>query len=63
VRPTGTTRKEYDQNVTRVLQRLQDCGLTLSRNKCAFAQNSIEFLGFELSAKGIRVQAGKLMQS
>ena len=45
---------------TRVLQRLQDCGLTLSRNKCAFAQNSIEFLGFELSAKGIQASSRKV---
>ena len=57
---TGTTRQEHDQNVTKVLQRLQDCGLALSRDKCAFAQNSIEFLGFELSAKGIRASSRKV---
>ena len=57
---TGSMKEEHDLNVTKVLQRLQDCGLTLSRDKCALAQNSIEFLGFELSDKGIRTSSGKV---
>ena len=57
---TGSMKEEHDLNVTKVLQRLQDCGLTLSRDKCALAQNSIEFLGFELSDKGIRASSGKI---
>ncbi|XP_018407686.1 PREDICTED: uncharacterized protein K02A2.6-like [Cyphomyrmex costatus] len=44
---TGATREEHDRNLTCVLKRLQDCGLTLSKDKCAFAQSNIEFLGFE----------------
>ena len=29
---TGAMKEEHDQNITRVLQKVQDCGLTLSRN-------------------------------
>ena len=57
---TGTTREEHDQNITEVLQRLQDCGLTLSKDKCVFAQDSIKFLGFKLSDKSIQASIRKV---
>ena len=44
----------------RVLQRLQNCGLILSTDKCAFSQSSIEFLGFELSAQDIQASSRKV---
>jgi len=50
---TGATPEEHDKNVLKVLQKLQDCGLTLRKEKCKWAQKSIEFLGFELGNKGI----------
>ncbi|XP_018406502.1 PREDICTED: uncharacterized protein K02A2.6-like [Cyphomyrmex costatus] len=57
---TGATREEHDRNLTCVLKRLQDCGLTLSKDKCAFAQSNIKFLGFELNAQGIQASSKKV---
>ncbi|XP_018403039.1 PREDICTED: uncharacterized protein K02A2.6-like [Cyphomyrmex costatus] len=57
---TGATHEEHDRNLTYVLKRLQDCGLTLSKDKCAFAQSNIEFLGFELNAQGIQASSKKV---
>ncbi|XP_075972453.1 uncharacterized protein LOC142974176 [Anticarsia gemmatalis] len=42
------------QRLEEVLQILRQGGLTLKLSKCNFFQNQIDFLGFEVSAKGIR---------
>lgn len=42
------------QRLEEVLQLLEKGGLTLKISKCNFFQNSIDFLGFEVGAEGIR---------
>ncbi|KAJ8579185.1 hypothetical protein ON010_g6 [Phytophthora cinnamomi] len=46
--------KQYLVQLACVLQRLEDAGLTLKLKKCNFAMSSMEDLGHELSADGVR---------
>ena len=39
--------------VEKVFQILSDAGLSLSTDKCLFAQSSLEFLGYQVSPEGI----------
>jgi hypothetical protein len=45
---------EHRQDVKKVLERLAKHGLVLNREKCVFSAASVEYLGHEVSAKGIR---------
>ena len=49
---TGRTNKEHLQNLEAMLQRLQEAGLHLNREKCYFMVPSIEYLGYVLDAEG-----------
>ena len=59
---TGENEEIHLQNLRRVLQWLQECGLKLKREKFHFMLNEIVYLGFSITADGIlptqeRVQA------
>ena len=54
------TIQEHDKLLTEVLQRIDDAGLALNREKCIFASSSVEFLGYEWSTEGIRPSKAKL---
>ena len=41
----GKTRVEHNAHLRDVLNRLQDAGMTLNKEKCQFAQTSLTFLG------------------
>ena len=45
----GTTREEHDERLEKVLQRLQELGMTLNSEKFQFSQKSIKFLGHVMS--------------
>ena len=49
----GKTQQEHDIALAQVLQRLEDCGLTLGLPKCQFDRPEIEFFGMKFSAKGM----------
>ena len=53
--------EEHLEALTKLLQRLSltVCGLRLKRSKCSFAQYSIKYLGFKVSAEGIAVDDEK----
>lgn len=51
---TGKDTNSHVDNLKRVLQRLEDCGLRLNKEKCAFFQNSITYLGHVIDAEGVR---------
>ena len=58
----GTTQLEHDFALARILQRLDDLGLTLVRPKCLFSRPQVIFFGMMFSAEGMsptedRVQA------
>ena len=56
----GTTREEHDERLEKVLQRLQELGMTLNSEKCQFAQTSIKFLGHVIDSTGIRPDPSKV---
>ena len=45
----GKTCEEHDQNLTAFLKAAKDCNLTLNENKCVFATESINLLGYNVS--------------
>ena len=50
---SGVTAEDHLANLRRLLQRLQDKGLRCRKEKCQFAQPSVEYLGHTLSSQGI----------
>ena len=48
------TREQHVQDLERVLRRLQQHGLVLNGEKCAFFATSVSYLGHLVSAEGIR---------
>ena len=56
----GTSREEHDERLEKVLQRLQELGMTLNSEKCQFAQKSIKFLGHVIDSTGIRPDPSKV---
>ncbi len=55
----SSTRKEHDARLVKVLDRLQQKGLTLNE-KCQFAVPQVRFLGHIVSAEGIRADPDKI---
>ena len=47
---------EHLKDIEAVFGRLRSTGITLKQSKCAFAKESVEFLGYELSMAGIKPQ-------
>ena len=56
----GTTREEHDERLSKVLQRLQELGMTLNSEKCYFAQTSVKFLGHVVDSSGTKPDPGKV---
>ena len=50
------TFKEHLNQLRNLINRLQNSGIQLKADKCKFGKHRIEFLGFELSNKGIQPQ-------
>ena len=50
---SGHTDKEHLENL-KVLQRLQQYGLRLKREKYFFLQSSVEYLGYIIDAEGLQ---------
>ena len=56
----GATRKEHDERLRKVLDRLTSLGITLNAEKCSFAQSSVKFLGHVIDTYGIRPDLDKV---
>ena len=56
----GRTTEEHDERLERVLQRLQEAGLTLNQQKCQFSRSQVKFLGQIVDASGIRPDPDKV---
>ena len=52
--------EEHDKNLLAVLQRLQDCGLTLNACKCQFQLSKLSFFGHDLTCDGISPSEEKM---
>ena len=57
---TGTSDQEHLQNLQQVLSRLKEQGIKLKKEKCAFLQNAVEYLGFIIDAEGVHTALAKL---
>ena len=51
--------KEHDVRLANTLKHLQEAGVTLNRDKCAFNRRSIKFLGHIIDEHGIRADPEK----
>ena len=56
----GETQQQHDERLDKVLQRLQESGLTLNVNKCQFSCSQIPFLGQVLTEDGVRADPEKV---
>uniref|UniRef100_A0AAV2MCZ8 ribonuclease H n=1 Tax=Knipowitschia caucasica TaxID=637954 RepID=A0AAV2MCZ8_KNICA len=50
---TGRSDHEHLETLNEVLRRLQEAGLRLKRNKCAFLEREAEFLGYKVDSAGL----------
>ena len=56
----GKSQKEHDRALMQVLQRLDDCGLTLGMSKCSFNKPEIKFFGMTFSSAGMSPSPDKV---
>ena len=56
----SATWAEHVYNLELVLQRLRESHFYAKRNKCEFASEEIDFVGFRVSAMGVRTQPEKI---
>ena len=57
---TGASDQEHLQNLQRVLSKLKEQGIKLKKEKCAFLQSSVEYLGYVIDTKGVHTSPTKL---
>lgn len=57
---TGATDEEHLCNLDAILQRLQDYGLRVHKDKCKFFQLSVEYLGYVIDAQGLHTAPSKI---
>ena len=50
---TGKDQSDHLANLEQVLKRLEEHGLTVQREKCAFMQSSLKYLGHLIDPEGI----------
>lgn len=56
----GRTILEMQERLDQVLNRIEKAGLRLNKNKCKFAKERVEFLGFVIDAEGIHPAPSKV---
>jgi transposase InsO family protein len=54
------TKEEHDEHLQRICQRLREAELYAKPSKCQFYQTEIEFLGFIIGTKGIRMDPKRI---
>ena len=57
---TGATQIEHLSNLEQVLQRLLKYGVRAKKAKCAFLEDSVEYLGHRIDAQGLHTTAKKV---
>lgn len=55
----GTTKEQHDARVHAVLERAEKAGVTLNMSKCEFGKREVKFLGYIISADGMRPDPDK----
>lgn len=49
----GKTLEEHEERLLKVLERLEECGLKVSIDKCQFCQPQVKYVGHIVSESGI----------
>ena len=57
---TGTNQAEHDTRLRQVLDRFEKAGLQLKKAKCELNQESVKYLGFIVSSKGLHADPSKV---
>ncbi|GBP89666.1 Uncharacterized protein K02A2.6 [Eumeta japonica] len=57
---SGPNKDTHRKRLNEVLNRLQEAGLTLQKEKCVFFQKSIEYLGFVIDKDGLHTSPEKV---
>ena len=57
---TGKSIEEQLENLEAVLTRLEETGLRLKRDKCAFLLPTVEYLGYKITAQGLQPTLDKV---
>ena len=57
---TGKTQVEYKNNLQEDLTRLSDAGLTLKEAKCEFCLMEVQYLGYQVSSRGLELLAQRI---
>ncbi|UYV76711.1 K02A2.6-like [Cordylochernes scorpioides] len=56
----GKDHRDHEQKLELVFKRLQEKGLRLNKDKCKFAVNAVEYLGFKIDKKGLHPISSKI---
>ncbi|KAK3855559.1 hypothetical protein Pcinc_038055 [Petrolisthes cinctipes] len=56
----GKDTQEHDERLYAVLDRLQECGLTLNEDKCEFRLAKLKFFGHKVTKNGVRPSEEKI---
>ena len=56
----GHSQEEHDKRLAAVLDKLQQAGVTLNRDKCKFSTNCVQFLRQQVDSQGIRPDPEKV---
>ena len=56
----GKTKEEHNQHLHAVLQRIEQCGLKLTKSKCKESVTELKYLGVILTAEGVKPDEGKV---
>ena len=57
---TGNSAETHLKSLTEVLRRLRQHGLTVRPSKCAFMQESVEYLGHKIDSRGVHTTTTKV---
>ena len=60
LRVVGADDKEHDENLDRVMRKLEKSGLTLNYDKCDIGVNSMVYMGDVLSDEGLKVSSERV---
>ncbi|XP_067293892.1 uncharacterized protein [Pseudorasbora parva] len=56
----GRTLEEHEERLLKVLDRLRECGLKVSIDKCQFCQSQVRYVGHIVSAAGVSPDPAKI---
>lgn len=57
---TGVDEKSHIQNLYKVFEILNNCGLRIAKEKCCFFQDKVSYLGHVINAEGLHTEAKKI---